>query len=82
MSAGDPAVPEPAKWLRHPHENSEYGALPDERVVVRDLDSGTSGVFDAAGHWVSGELRWADGHMIRWAIDAAAQTKAIAPGAQ
>ena len=73
---------EPGRWLRHPHENAEYGAIEGEQVIVRDLDSGKSGVFDAAGHWVSGELRWADNHMIRWAIDAAVQTQAIAPSAQ
>jgi hypothetical protein len=81
MSTADQA-PEPAKWLKHPHDPAEYGAIEGERVVVRDLESGKSGVFDAAGHWVCGELRWADNHMIRWAIDAAVQTQAIAPSAQ
>ena len=65
--------------VRHPYDKTEYRLQGDGTVLVRDPINGIEGVFDVAGHHLSGDLRWADIHMIRWVNDTASGSKAIAP---
>ncbi|HEY4409623.1 MAG TPA: hypothetical protein VGO87_07060 [Acidimicrobiia bacterium] len=65
--------------VRHPFDNTEYLLQGDGTVLVRDLANGTEGVFEVGGRHLSGDLRWADIHMLRWANDTAGGSKAIAP---
>jgi hypothetical protein len=65
--------------VRHPFDNTEYLLQDDGTLLVRDLNNGTEGVFDVSGRHLSGALRWADIHMLRWANDTAGGSKAIAP---
>jgi hypothetical protein len=50
--------------LEHPFTGAVYTELPDGRVEVSK--DGSSGIFDMAGRWLSGELRTADPELIRW----------------
>ena len=49
---------------RHPLSGAIYD-VGDDGLVHVDLD-GRTGVFTAAGDWVSGELRQADPHLCGW----------------
>jgi phenylpropionate dioxygenase-like ring-hydroxylating dioxygenase large terminal subunit len=51
--------------LRHPLSGATYQLEPDGRVRVSGED-GRSGLFDADGRWLSGELRQADPHLLLW----------------
>jgi 3-oxoacyl-[acyl-carrier protein] reductase len=50
--------------LRHPLSGATYALQDDGRVRVEH--EGRSGVFDASGRWISGEIRDADKHFIGW----------------
>lgn len=53
----------------HPYMNSTYEIQRDGRVLVRDNDAGTSGIFDELGRWCEGELRFADIQFVRWVAE-------------
>ena len=65
--------------VRHPFDHTEYHLQGDGTVLVRNVETGQEGVFEVSGRHLSGELRWADIHMLRWANDTAGGSKAIAP---
>lgn len=50
--------------LRHALSGALYTVIDDDRVRVEN--NGLSGVFDAAGRHIEGELRHADPHMLIW----------------
>lgn len=54
--------------LRHCLSGTTYIHLEPGRVLVRDA-SGTCGVFDRVGRWLSGERRSADPEMCSWVAD-------------
>jgi hypothetical protein len=54
--------------LRHCLSGTTYVHLEPGRVLVQD-ESGTSGVFDRFGRWLSGERRTADPEMCGWVAD-------------
>lgn len=64
---------------RHPYENADYILTAEGDVRVVDHDCGREGVFALGGRWLSGELRHADNHFIRYVYDCTAPVKAIAP---
>lgn len=48
----------------HPYTEDTYEYLADGTVRVVDVKSGLEGVFSGTGRWVTGDLTWADPHMI------------------
>ena len=50
--------------LRHPINGAMYTVLEDGLVEVEN--NGLTGIFDADGRHVSGELTYADVHMLVW----------------
>jgi len=50
--------------LEHPLTRGVYESRDDGLVMV--TEGGKQGVFDLSGRWKSGELRYADPHMILW----------------
>lgn len=57
---------------RHPATQHLYEALPDGTVRVTDEATGATGVFAVGARWLSGDLKHADLHMIRYVHDSAA----------
>ena len=51
---------------RHPTKNQRFTSLEDGLVEVADLDTGKTGIFRGTGRWVSGDLKFADPHMLEW----------------
>jgi hypothetical protein len=49
---------------RHPLSGALYDVRPDGNVDV--TEDGVTGVFDADGRWVSGELRRCDPMLTNW----------------
>lgn len=49
---------------RHPLSGALYEDLGGG--LVRVEKNGATGVFRADGHWVEGDLTWADLHMLVW----------------
>lgn len=58
--------------IKHPLTGVSFEVLPDGLVRVDDPEAGKEGIFRHTGEWVSGALRHADHHMVRWAFDLAA----------
>lgn len=50
--------------LRHALSGALYTVIDDDRVEVEN--NGLSGIFDASGRHLEGELRHADPHMLVW----------------
>ena len=51
--------------------NATYAIQSDGRVLVHDLDAGSTGIFDPLGRWCEGELRFADIQFVRWVAETA-----------
>ena len=52
---------------RNPHNGDYYEALPDGLIRVQECGTGHTGIFSADGAWQSGDLKYADWHMIQFA---------------
>ena len=59
--------------ISHPLTGATFEVRDDGLIEVFDPESGTTGIFGERGDWRSGELTFADPHMIRWALDVAAK---------
>ncbi|WP_421849323.1 hypothetical protein [Novosphingobium sp.] len=68
-----------AATFRHPYQPADYTLLEDGTIHVTAVDSGEEGVFALGGRWLSGTLREADPHYIRYVYDCSAPIAAIAP---
>lgn len=52
--------------VRHPLYNQLFEQQPDGLVCVEDLDTGRVGYFDRRGHWIRGDLTYADPQLLDW----------------
>lgn len=68
-----------ARTFRHPYQPVDYTLLEDGTVQVRDTEAEREGIFAIGGKWISGSLRHADPHYIRYVYDCSAPIAAIAP---
>jgi hypothetical protein len=50
----------------HPVRDEHYELIEDGLVRVSNKDSTLVGVFTADGRWQSGNLKYADPHMVQW----------------
>lgn len=64
----------------HPHDDADYELLENGNIRVRERTSGKEGEFAVGGRWISGTLRFADPHYIRYVFDLQSPTAAISPG--
>jgi len=55
-----------AAKIKHPMKNQTFQLLQDGTVLVEDLDTSSSGIFQRNGKRVSGELKFADPHFLDW----------------
>jgi hypothetical protein len=51
---------------RHPVKDEYYELIENGVVRVSNEDSTLVGVFTADGRWQSGNLKYADPHMVQW----------------
>jgi len=68
--------------FNHPFDRYKYTYWDGKGVEVIDPATGRSGIFNVKGAWVSGELRFADSTMVRYAVDVAYGVLALSPGAR
>lgn len=52
--------------LRHPIRNESYELLENGTIRVVNHDLGLEGIFAGNGTWLSGDLRFAEKHMVEW----------------
>jgi hypothetical protein len=64
----------------HPFDGYEYTYCDGKGVEVIDPKTGRGGIYDITGKWVSGELRFADATMVRYAADIAPGVISLSPG--
>lgn len=67
-----------AEVIKHPLTGATFTVRTDGLIDVEDPEFDQSGTFTTVGDWVSGELTFADPHMIRWAMDLAARKETVA----
>lgn len=65
------------RTFRHPHQSADYTLREDGAVDVTDVESGAAGVFAVGGRHLSGKLREADVHFIRYVADCSGSVAAI-----
>jgi hypothetical protein len=66
--------------LTHPFDRYNYTYQDGKGVEVIDPATGRSGIFNVKGEWVSGELRFVDAMMVRYAVDIAPGVLGLSPG--
>jgi hypothetical protein len=66
--------------VNHPFDGCKYTYCEGVGVEVIDPKTGQSGIYSVEGGWISGELRFADSMMVRYAADVAPGVLSLSPG--